>query len=166
MSPGNADHERRGRGMERENFQSRSGQAVKAFGDQRDAASGFNRCDETGDAVVFLHDLRRPAQWREQIRQPRVMFGVIRESKGDQTLPGDLFQTDFSRAGQWVGRMDRHTNGVTPQFLENKFSPNLGRHLNQQGHMDFSVAQPAQHLLRGQIVKLHADSGHGCLEEF
>ena len=85
--------------MQRTNFQPRTGETLERLRNHSDASARFDRCDEAGDAIVFLGDLRQAIQRRKQADNPGVMLRVVRKCEGDKTLLGDLFQPGLARAG-------------------------------------------------------------------
>jgi hypothetical protein len=123
------------------------------------ASARFDRRDEARDAVVFFDDLRRTIQWREQVCNPSLMFWIIGTGEGNETLFGDLFQPRSLPSREGMRRISGHANLMTLQFLESQSRQSLSRHLDQQRHLELSIAQSAQHFLRGQIVKLHVHTG-------
>ena len=94
------------------------------------------------------------------------MLWIVRTREGNKTLFGDLFQPDSTFSRQWMRRIHGHTNWLTLQFLENQFRQSFWRHLHQQGHVELSIFQSAQHCLRGQIMKPHPHTRVGLPEIF
>ena len=152
--------------MKPENFQSRTRQTIDRLCNQSNASARFDRSDETRDAIVFFDDLRRAVQRRKQLCNPCVMLWIVRPREGNETLFGDLFQPNSTFSRQWMRRIHGHTNWLTLQFLENQSRQSFRRHLHQQGHVELSLTQSAQHFLRGQIMKLHAHARVGLPEIF
>src|SRR5256885_6121545 len=146
---GDPNRERRGRRLKRANFQSGTCETIERLGNHCNASPRFDRRDETGNAVVFLDNLRRTIQWRKQVCDPCLMLWIVRKGESNETLFGDLFQSDSARSRQWVRRMHCDANQMALQFLENQSFQSLWRHLHQQGRMELSFTEFAQHFLRG-----------------
>src|SRR5207247_6290205 len=123
-------------------------QAIERLRNHSNASTRFDRRDEAGDAVVFFNDLRRAVQRCKQVCDPCLMLWIVRKGESNETLFGDLFQSDSARSRQWVRRMHCDANQMALQFLENQSFQSLWRHLHQQGRMELSVTESAQHFLR------------------
>jgi len=98
----------------------------------------------------FLDDLRRTIQWRKQACNPCLVLWIVRKGESNKMLFGDLLQPDFARASrQRMRRMQGH--GKRPDACNSsKTNPakNLRRHLHDKGHVELSIFQSTQHLLR------------------
>src|SRR5438309_10799678 len=105
-----ADSERRWCGLQRAKFQSRTCQAIERLRNHSNASTRFDRRDEAGDAVVFFNDLRRAVQRCKQVGNPSLMLWIVRKGESNETLFGDLFQSDSARSRQWVRRMHYDAN--------------------------------------------------------
>ena len=84
----------------------------------RNAPARFDGRDEAGDTVVFFDDLRRALQRCKQIGNPSLMFWIVRPGESNETLLGDLLQSDSARSRQRVRRMYRDSNLMVLQFFE------------------------------------------------
>ena len=104
--------------MQRTNFQPRASETIEGLCNQSNSSARFDRRDETGNAVVFLDNLRRTIQWRKQVCDPCLMLWIVRKGESDETLFGDLFQPDSMRARERVRGMSGHANLMLLQFFE------------------------------------------------
>ena len=104
--------------MKRANFQSGTCKTIERLGNHCNASARFDRRDETGNAVVFLDNLRRTIQWRKQVCDPSLMLWIVRKGESNETLFGDLFQPGSMRARERMRRMSGHANLMVLQFIE------------------------------------------------
>src|SRR5256885_8778277 len=115
---GDPNRERRGRRLKRANFQSGTCETIERLGNHGNASPRFDRRDETGNAVVLLDNLRRTIQWRKQVCDPCLMLWIVRKGESNETLFGDLFQSDSARARERMRRMSGNANLMVLQFFE------------------------------------------------
>ena len=104
--------------MQRTNFQPRASETIEGLCNQSNSSARFDRRDETGDAVVFLDNLRRTIQWRKQVCDPCLMLWIIRKGESNETLFGDIFQPGPMRSREWMRWMHGHANLMVLQFFE------------------------------------------------
>src|SRR5437879_12744312 len=106
--------------LQRANFQSGTCQTIERLGNHCNASARFDRRYETGNAVVFLDNLRRTIQWRKQLCDPCLMLWIVRKSESNETLFGDLFQPGSMHARKRMHRMICPANMLVLQFFKLK----------------------------------------------
>ena len=111
LAIGDPNRERRGRRLKRANFQSGTCKTIERLGNHCNASARFDRRDETGNAVVFLDNLRRTIQWRKQVCDPCLMLWIVRKGESNESESRRFVW----RAGYAVCRLGRPIGGSIRQ---------------------------------------------------
>jgi len=162
---GDTNNEGSRRGSKRTNFQAWAGQAIETLLNESHPAARFDGRHETGRTVMLFSDFRMAFQRREEVREPGVVFGIVGERIGHQPFIGDLLQSDLVRLPQWMRRTNSYADSITANLIEHESAQELLRDLNQQRDMQRAVAQSAQHLLGGHVVKPNGYAGIRSLKK-